>query len=58
MRQVQRPSAPARKPALSVGPAHLAVRPAIRDWLERLDASTDPWPRPASPTRQPRRPIP
>jgi hypothetical protein len=38
MRQVQRPSARARKPAASVGPAHLRARPVVRGWLERLDS--------------------
>jgi hypothetical protein len=54
MRQVQRPAARTKKPAVSVGPAHPAVRLAVRNWLVRLDLTTDPWPRPASPT-QPRK---
>ena len=58
MRQVQRPAARARKPTADVGPAHLAARPAVRSWLARLDPAADPWPRPASPTRQPRRRTP
>jgi hypothetical protein len=55
MRQAQRPAARTRKPTASVGPAHRALHPAVRSWLARLDPATDPWPRPASPTRQPRR---
>jgi hypothetical protein len=55
MRQVQRPAARTRKPTASVGPAHPALRPAVREWLARLDPTADPWPRPTSPTRQPRR---
>jgi hypothetical protein len=50
MRQVQRPPARARKPVPAAGPAHLEVRPAVRRWLERLDPSADPWPRPTIPT--------
>ena len=46
MRQVQRQPARARKPAPTARPTHLAVRPAVRRWLERLDPSADPWPRP------------
>jgi hypothetical protein len=42
MRHVQRPPARARMPAPSVGPVHLAVRQAVRGWLERLDPSADP----------------
>jgi hypothetical protein len=55
MQQVHRPAARTRKPTASAGPAHPALRPAIRGWLMRLDPATDPWPRPTSPTRQPRR---
>jgi hypothetical protein len=55
MRQVQRPAAGTKKPTARVGPAHPAVRPAVRSWLARLDPAADPWPCPASPTRQPRR---
>jgi hypothetical protein len=55
MRQVQRPAARTRKPTASFVPDHPALRPAVRDWLARLDPAADPWPRPASPTGQPRR---
>jgi hypothetical protein len=55
MRQLQCPAARTRKPTVSVGPAHPAVRPVVRGWLARLDPFADPWPRPARPTRQPRR---
>jgi hypothetical protein len=55
MRQVQRPAARTKKPTATVGPASPAVRPAVRSWLARLDPAADPWPRPTSPTRQPRR---
>jgi hypothetical protein len=52
MRQLQRPAARTRKPTASVGPAHPALRPLVREWLARLDPTADFWPRP---TRQPRR---
>jgi hypothetical protein len=52
MRQVQRPSARARKPAPTAGPAHLEVRPAVRCWLERLTPSAGPWPHPTIPTHR------
>ena len=52
MPQVQRPPVRARKPALRVGPANLAVRPAVRRWLERLDPCADPWPRPTVPAHR------
>jgi hypothetical protein len=55
MRQAQRQAARTTKPTATVGPAHPAVRPMVRSWLARLDPTADPWPRPASPTRQPRR---
>ena len=46
MRQVQRQPARTSKPAPTTGPADQAVRPSLRRWLERLDPTADPWPRP------------
>jgi hypothetical protein len=42
MRQVQHPSARARKPNPTAGPAHPAVRPAVQRWLERMNPPVDP----------------
>jgi hypothetical protein len=55
MRQIRERTARATRPTPDTTAAQLPARPVVRNWLDRLDASTDPWPRAANPTRQRRR---
>ena len=52
MRQAQRPTPQVGRPAPGTTVTQLLLRPAIQAWLDRVDPSTDPWPRAANPTRQ------
>jgi hypothetical protein len=46
MRQIRQRTARATRPTPDTTAAQPPARPVVRNWLDRLDPSTDPWPRP------------